>query len=100
MVRKGLGIIILILCLGLVMMGCPKKTVIKEEPSVRTAEETVLAEREKTAKLEAEKAAEEARERELAKIKEEEANRAKEKEFERSLVAFPVFNRALSADFL
>jgi peptidoglycan-associated lipoprotein len=87
MVRKSLGIVILILCLGLVMTGCPKKAVIKEEPSVKKAEETAVAEREKAAKLEAEKAAKEARERELARIREEEAKRAKEKEFEKSLVA-------------
>jgi hypothetical protein len=43
MVRKSLGIIILILCVGLTMVGCPKKTVIKEEPSVKKAEETVVA---------------------------------------------------------
>jgi peptidoglycan-associated lipoprotein len=83
MVRKSPSIIILTLCLGLVMTGCPKKTVIKEEPSVKKAEESAAAERERAAKAEAERAA---RERELAKIREEEAKRAKEKEFEKSLV--------------
>ena len=87
MVRKSFGIVILILCLGLVMTGCPKKTVMKEEPAVKKAEEPTVSEREKVAKLEAEKAAKEARERELARIREEEAKRAKEKEFEKSLVA-------------
>jgi len=77
MFRKSLGILILFLCLGLIMAGCPKKTVVKEEPSVKKGEEA--AEREKAAKLEAEKAA---KERELA-MKEEEAK----KEFEKSLVA-------------
>jgi len=76
MVRKSLGILILVLCLGLIMVGCPKKTVVKEEPSVKKGEEAALAEREKAAKLEAEKAAKE-------KMKEEEAR----KEFEESLVA-------------
>jgi peptidoglycan-associated lipoprotein len=80
MVRKSLGILILILCFGLMVAGCPKKTVVKEEPSVKKGEEAALAEREKAAKLEAEKAA---KERELAKIKEEEAK----KEFEKGLVA-------------
>lgn len=83
MVRKSLSILILILCLGLIVAGCPKKTVVKEEPSVKKGEEAAVAEREKAAKLEAEKAAKEAKERELAKMKEEQAK----KEFEQSLVA-------------
>jgi peptidoglycan-associated lipoprotein len=73
MSKKSLVLLVLILCLGLVITGCPKKTVLKEEPSVKKAEEPV-AEREKAAKAEAERAA---REKELAK----------EKEFEKSLVA-------------
>jgi len=81
--KKGLIIMVLILCTGLLLTGCPKKTVVKEEPSTKKAEEAV-AEREKAARLEAEK---EAREKELARIREEEAKKAKEKEFERSLVA-------------
>ena len=35
MVRKNLHIFILILCLGLILIGCPKKTVVKEEPSIK-----------------------------------------------------------------
>jgi peptidoglycan-associated lipoprotein len=37
MVRKGLGVLVLMLCLGLILSltGCPKKTVVKEEPSVK-----------------------------------------------------------------
>jgi peptidoglycan-associated lipoprotein len=54
--------------------------VLKEEPTVKKAEES-LAEREK---VEAERAA---KEKELARIREEEARKAKEKEFEKSLVA-------------
>jgi peptidoglycan-associated lipoprotein len=77
MIRKSFGILILILCFGLILTGCPKKTVVKEEPSVK---------KEEAAKLEAERAAKEARERELAKIREEEAKKAQEKEFEKSLV--------------
>jgi peptidoglycan-associated lipoprotein len=75
------------------MAGCPKKTVIKDEPSIKTTEEvateregTAKFEGEQKAKLEAERAAKETRERELAKTKAEEATRAKEKEFEESLV--------------
>ena len=78
MIRKSFGILILILCFGLILTGCPKKTVVKEEPSVK---------KEEAARLEAERAAKEAREKELAKIREEEAKKAQEKEFEKSLVA-------------
>jgi peptidoglycan-associated lipoprotein len=76
------------------MAGCPKKTVIKDEPSIKTTEEvttdrerTEKVEAEQKAKLEAERLAKEARERELAKTRSEEAIRTKEKEFEQSLVA-------------
>jgi peptidoglycan-associated lipoprotein len=79
MVKKSLSLLILILCLGLIMTGCPKKTVTKDEPSVTKSEEA--------RKLEAERAQKEAKERELSKMKEEEAKRAQEKEFEKSLVA-------------
>jgi peptidoglycan-associated lipoprotein len=79
MVKKSLSLLILILCLGLIMTGCPKKTVTKDEPSVTKSEEA--------RKLEAERAQKEAKERESAKMKEEEAKRAQEKEFEKSLVA-------------
>ncbi len=77
MLKKGLIVLVLILCVGLLLTGCPKKTVVKEEPSMKKTEEAV-AEREKAARLEAEKE---------AKIREEEARKAKEKEFERSMVA-------------
>ncbi len=45
MTKKSLIITILILCIGLIMMGCPKKTVVKEEPSVKKEEAKVEAER-------------------------------------------------------
>jgi peptidoglycan-associated lipoprotein len=38
MVRKDVGILVLILCLGFLLIGCPKKTVVKEEPSVKKEE--------------------------------------------------------------
>lgn len=83
--RKSFSIVLLIsvLCLGLMMAGCPKKTVVKDEPSAKKAEESVAAaERERAAKLEAEKKEKE------AKIKEEEAKKElAKKEFEKSLVA-------------
>ncbi len=75
MVRKGLVVLVLILCAGLLLTGCPKKTVLKEEPSTREG----MAEREKAAKL--------AAEQEAARIREEEAKKAQEKEFEKSMVA-------------
>jgi len=87
MKRKSYIIAILfILCMGLILMGCPKKTVMKEEPSVAEKEAARLeAERlakEREAK-ELERREREAREREAARLREEEAR----KELERSLVA-------------
>jgi len=38
MARKDLGILVSILCLGVVLTGCAKKTVVKEEPSVKKEE--------------------------------------------------------------
>ena len=35
MVRKNLHIFIPMLCLGLILIGCPKKTVVNEEPSIK-----------------------------------------------------------------
>jgi len=62
MTKKSFMIIILIFCFGLILIGCPKKAPMKEEPSVKTEE---------AAKVEAERAKE-------AKAKEQ---------FEKSLVA-------------
>lgn len=90
MVKKSLSLLILILCVGLIMMGCPKKTVVKEEPSVKKSEEAAKLEAERAAKereTKEAKEAKEAKERELARVKEEETKKAKEKEFEKSLVA-------------
>lgn len=82
---KHCSIVILILCVGLTLAGCPKKTVMKEEPSSKKAEQLAI-EREKAAKLEAERKEKEAKE--MARIKEEEAKKAAAaKEFEKSLVA-------------
>jgi outer membrane protein OmpA-like peptidoglycan-associated protein len=73
--------------------GCPKKTAVKEEPSVSKAEEAAAGQ-ERAAKLEAERKEREAREREVARIREEKTKKAQEakeaqaqKEFEKSLVA-------------
>ena len=65
MIKKSLIITILFLCFGLILMGCPKKPVVREEPSTK---------KEEAAKIEAER---------MAKEKE---SKAKE-EFEKSLVA-------------
>lgn len=90
------SIIILILfgfCFGLILTGCPKKTVVKEEPSA-------AARKEEAARLEAERAREarerearekearerEAREREAREREAREREKAKE-ELEKSLIA-------------
>ena len=94
MVKKGFSIFVLILCVGFLLSGCAKKTLVKEQPSAKTAQE-LAAEREQAARAEAERAAreraeKEAREREIARMRDEEAKKAltqKQKEFEKSLVA-------------
>jgi peptidoglycan-associated lipoprotein len=72
MTKKSFMIIIFFLCIGLVLMGCPKKTVMKDEPSVKKEEAAAT-------KAEADRIA---KERE-AKVREETAK----KELEKSLVA-------------
>ena len=68
MIRKGFVTLVIIICLSLIISGCPKKTALKEGPSVERAKE-----------LEA---------MEAARVREEEAKRElAKKEFERSLVA-------------
>jgi peptidoglycan-associated lipoprotein len=64
MTKKSLIVTIFILFIGLIMMGCPKKTIVREEPSTK---------KEEAAKIETER---------VAKEKE---TKAKE-EFEKSLV--------------
>jgi len=74
--------VIFVLCIGLILMGCPKKTVVKDEPSAKS--EVAKMEAERIAKEKEREAKEkEAKEREAARLKEEQAK----KEFERSLVA-------------
>src|SRR4030042_7218505 len=67
MIRKGLSIFVVILCLGVILAGCTQKGVVKEEPSAKGAE---LSQAGKDAK-------------EAERIREEEIKR----EFEKSLVA-------------
>jgi peptidoglycan-associated lipoprotein len=96
MVKKSFSIFILVLCLGLFLVGCPKKTVkfSREQPSVQKSEEARRLEAERAAREAQEakeakeaKEAREVRERELARIKEEEAKKPIGGELEKSLVA-------------
>ena len=90
MAKKSFTILILVLCLGLFLAGCPKKRVAiyKEQPSVQKSEEARRLEAERAAKEAREaREAQEAKERELARIKEEEAKLARKGELEKSLVA-------------
>ena len=100
MVKKSFSIFILILCLGLFLVGCPKKTVkfSREQPSAQKSEEARRLEAERAAKEAKEtkeaKEAKEVKERELARLKEEEARLKEEEaklarkgELEKSLVA-------------
>ncbi len=52
MIRKSFSIFILILCLGLFLEGCPKKTVVvsREQPSVQKSEEAARLESERADK--------------------------------------------------
>ena len=87
MIKKSFSIFVLILCLGLFLVGCPKKTVkfSREQPSAQKSEEARRLEAEQAAKEARE--AQEAKDRELARIKEEEAKLAEGRELEKSLVA-------------
>ena len=75
MAKKSLSILILILCLGLILTGCPKKTVVKDEPSARAADDARRAEEQKAR----ETREREEREREQVRVREEET-KARERE--------------------
>ena len=90
MAKKSFSIFVLVLCLGMLLAGCPKKTVRvdRDRPSAPKAEEARRLEAERAAREAKEaKEAQEAKERELARIKEEEAKLAQKGELEKSLVA-------------
>jgi len=90
MIKKSFSIFILILCLGLFLVGCPKKTVVvnRDRSSVQRSGEASRLEAERAAREAREaREAQELKERELARIKEEEAKMAQGREFEKSLVA-------------
>jgi len=78
--KKSFSLFIFILCLGLFLAGCPKKTVVvsRDQPSVQRSEEA--------ARLEREREAREAKERELARLREEELKKPTGGELEKSLV--------------
>jgi len=65
--KKSLVIIILILCVGLLLTGCPKKTVMKEEPSMRKEDAAARERAEQTMKEQELKAKEEASKKDLDK---------------------------------
>jgi peptidoglycan-associated lipoprotein len=79
--KKSFIVFILILCLGLLLGGCPKKKVVvnRDQASVQSSEEA--------ARLEREREAREAKERELARLKEEDLKRPTGGEGEKTLVA-------------
>ena len=90
MIRRSvviLAALVVSLCLGLVLSGCPKKTVVKEEPGMKSEEasraEAERAAREKAEREGREKAEREAREKERAAKREQEKSR----ELEKTLVA-------------
>ena len=90
MAKKSFSILILVLCLGLVLAGCPKKkvAVYKDRPSVQKSEEARRLEAERAAKEAREaRGAQDGKERELPRLKEEEAKLAQKAELEKSLVA-------------
>jgi peptidoglycan-associated lipoprotein len=80
MIKKSLSLFIFILCLGLLLAGCPKKQVVvnRDQPSVQRSEEA--------ARLEREREAREAKERELARLREEDLKRPTGGELEKTLV--------------
>jgi len=78
--RNSFRVFISILCLGVLLAGCPKKTVVvnRDQPSTQRSEEA--------ARLESERAAREAKERELASLREEELKKPAGGELEKTLV--------------
>jgi len=81
MIKKSFAVFVFVLCLGLLLAGCPKKKVVvnRDQSSVQSSEEA--------ARLEREREAREAKERELARLREEELKKPTEGEGEKTLVA-------------
>src|SRR5512136_2010248 len=80
MMKKSFPVLILFLCLGLLLTGCPKKKVAasRDQLSVQSAEEA--------ARLQREREAREAKERELARLREEDLKKPAEGDLEKTLV--------------
>jgi peptidoglycan-associated lipoprotein len=51
MSKKIVSILVFMLCLGLILIGCPKKTVVKEEPSIKKEEGVAKREAERTKEM-------------------------------------------------
>ena len=79
MIKKSVSIFIFILCLGVFLAGCPKKTVV-----VSRDQEAAQLEREREAREARER---EAKEREAARLREEELKKPTGGELEKTLVA-------------
>ena len=73
MFHRSFGAVVLVVCFGLLLAGCPPKKTVRTDESLRKAEDMAAAEKERAAALEAERKEKEARE--LARIKKEEAKR-------------------------
>jgi len=100
MFHRILGAVVLVVCLGLLLAGCPPKKTVRVDDSLRKTEEAekerAAAERERAAALEAERNEREAKE--SARLKEEEAKRSlalKELEAEKERAARLEEERAL-----
>ena len=78
--KKSFPVLIFVLCLGLLLTGCPKKKVAvgRDQSSVQSSEEA--------ARLQREREAREAKERELAKLREEDLNKPAGGDLEKTLV--------------
>ncbi len=75
MTRERLVMVVIAVCLGLLLTGCPKSKVAVPDESVRKSEAMEAAEKERAAKLEAERREKEAQEQ--ARLKEEAERKAK-----------------------
>ncbi len=78
--KKSFPVLILFLCLGLLLTGCPKKKVAasRDQLSAQSAEEA--------ARLQREREAREAKERELARLREEDLKKPAAGDLEKTLV--------------
>ncbi len=80
MTKRSFSVLVLVLCVGLLLVGCPKKQVVvnRDRGSSQRSDESGRLEAERAAR-EA-KEAQELRERELARMREEEAKKRSEQQ--------------------